>query len=51
MVKKYINTAINMVFHLEKDLRFALERFQPMVDWGVGAGGASDGEDVDGSVP
>lgn len=51
MVKKYVNTATNMVFHLEKDLKFALERFQPVIDRGVGEGGASDGEDVDGGVP
>lgn len=25
MVKKYINTAINMSFYLEKDLKFAVE--------------------------
>lgn len=50
MVKNYVNTATNMVFHLEKDLKFALERFQPVIDWEVGEGGASDGEHVDARV-
>lgn len=35
-----------MVFYLEKDLKFALGRFQPVIDWEVGGGGASDREDV-----
>lgn len=31
-----------MVFYLEKDLKFALGRFQPVIDWEVGGGGASE---------